>query len=79
MYFYLLVDDYSIWCSVYFIKNKFEAFAKFQSFHALMERQTGIKLKAVRSDRGREFSSNEFLEYCDRFGIKRKFTTLYSP
>lgn len=28
-YFYLLVDDYSRWCTVYFIKNKSEASAKF--------------------------------------------------
>lgn len=37
-YFFLLVDDYSKWCWVYFLKNKSEAFQKFQNFHTLVER-----------------------------------------
>lgn len=52
MYFYFFVDDCTRWCWVFFVKNKSEAFGRFKSFHALVERQTGMKLKVVRSDRG---------------------------
>lgn len=46
---------------MYLIKNKSEAFQNFLNFHALVERETGKKLKIVRSDQGeREFSSLEF-------------------
>jgi hypothetical protein len=31
-------------------------------------------LKAVRSDRGGEFSSGDFKEFCDKHGIKREYT-----
>lgn len=78
-YFYLLMDDYSMWCRVYFINNKSEVFEKFQAFHALVERQTGLKLKTLRIDRGGEFCSSEFQSYCEGLGIKREFTAPYTP
>lgn len=78
-YFFLIVDDYSRWCWVYFLKCKFEAFHHFKLFHAMVERQTGKKLKAVRSDRGGEFTSLEFQKYCEGWGIKRELTVPYTP
>lgn len=44
-----------------------------------MERQTRQKLETLRSDRGSEFKSNQFKEYCERMGIRREFTAPYSP
>lgn len=54
-------------------------FEKFQAFHALVKRQTCLKLKTLRSDRGGEFCSSEFQSYCERLGIKREFTAPYTP
>lgn len=48
-YFFLLVDDFSRWSWVYFLKNKSEALQQFKNFHILIERQTGRKLKVARS------------------------------
>lgn len=79
MYFYLFVDYYSRWCWVFFLKNKSESFEKFENFHSLMERQTGMKFKTLRSDRGGEFFAHEFQRYYNRLGIKREFTAPYSP
>ena len=58
-YFMLIIDDYSRLTWVAFLKEKSEAFEKFKVFKALTENQTGKRLKAVRSDRGGEFSSRE--------------------
>jgi hypothetical protein len=33
----------------------------------------------LRSDRGGEYKSNEFLEYCRYHGINKQFTTSYTP
>jgi transposase InsO family protein len=45
----------------------------------LTENQTGRRLKAVRFDRGGEFSSRNFKEFCDEQGIKREYTIPGTP
>ena len=71
-YFKLVIDDYSRLTWVAFLKEKSEEFKKFKVFKALTENQIGKILKAVRSDRGGEFSSGYFKEFCDKHGIKRE-------
>jgi hypothetical protein len=70
----LIIDDYSRLTWVAFLKEKDEAFEKFKIFKAITENQTGKKLKAVSSERGGEFMSSEFKEFCDKHGIKREYT-----
>ena len=76
----LIIDDYSRLTWIAFLKEKSEAFEKFKVFKALTENQTGKRLKAVRSDRGGEFSSGNFKELCDKNQIKRdtQFQGLHS-
>ncbi|GJV71998.1 zinc finger, CCHC-type containing protein [Tanacetum coccineum] len=38
-----------------------------------------IKLRMLRTDRGGEFTSNEFTKYCKENGIARQLTAPYSP
>jgi transposase InsO family protein len=78
-YFMSIIDDYSRLTWVSFLKEKFEALEKFKVFKALTENQTGKRLKAVRSDRGGEFSSGNFKEFCDKNGIKREYTIPRTP
>lgn len=75
----LVIDDYSRLTWVAFLKEDFEAFEKFKIFKALTENQTGKRLKAIRSDRGGEFWSNDFKEFCDNHGIKREYTIPGTP
>jgi transposase InsO family protein len=37
------------------------------------------KIKCLRSDNGGEFTSKEFMDYCSRHGIKRKFFVVKKP
>jgi hypothetical protein len=69
-YFMLIIDNYSRVKWVSFLKEKSEAFEKFKVFKALNENQTRKILKAVRSDRGGEFSSWNFKYLCDKHVIK---------
>jgi hypothetical protein len=78
-YFMLIIDDYSILTWVAFLKEKDEAFEKFKIFKSLTETQTRKRLKAVRSDRGGEFMSRDFKEFCDEHGIKREYTIPRTP
>jgi transposase InsO family protein len=41
--------------------------------------ETGRKLKVLRTDRGGEFNSVEFGEYCAEAGVQRQLTAPYSP
>ena len=78
-YFLLIVDDFSRKMWVYFIHDKAEAFGKFKEWHKLVVNETGNKLKKFRTDRGGEFTSSEFNNYCKEHGIKRQLTTAHTP
>ena len=45
----------------------------------MVEKQSGHYIEILRTDRGREFASNDFLSFCKTNGIKRQFTTSYTP
>ena len=64
---------------VYFIREKAEAFGKFKMWHKSVETETGKKVKKFCTDRGGEFLSTEFNDYCNEHGIKRQLTTAHTP
>jgi hypothetical protein len=79
MYYVLFIDDYSRKTWIYFLKTKGEVFERFQEFKALVENQTGKKIRCLRSDNGGEYTSNDFDDYCVREGIRREMTVAYNP
>nr|GFA76967.1 putative RNA-directed DNA polymerase [Tanacetum cinerariifolium] len=44
-----------------------------------VETETGKVVKALRTDRGGEYLSNEFVSFCREHGIKRQLTTSFTP
>ena len=78
-YFLLFIDDFSRKTWVYFLKEKSEVYNIFKKFKALVEKESGYDIKAMRSDRGGEFTSNDFNEFCEENGIRRPLTLPYSP
>ncbi|KAH9681844.1 hypothetical protein KPL71_027113 [Citrus sinensis] len=78
-YFLLFIDDFSRKTWVYFLKQKSEVFEAFKKFKAAVEKERGYQIKAMRSDRGGEFTSKEFLEFCEANGIRRPLTVPRSP
>ena len=44
-----------------------------------MENQLSMKIKALRSDRGREYLFEQFKEFYDEKGIVRQLTISYTP
>ena len=53
--FITFIDDYSYYGYIYPIKERTEALDKFKIFKAEVENQCNLKIKIVRSDRGREY------------------------
>ncbi|KAH9650285.1 hypothetical protein KPL70_026315 [Citrus sinensis] len=59
--------------------DKSEVFETFKKFKAAVEKESGYQIKAMRSYRGGEFTSKEFLEFCEANGIRRPLTVPRSP
>lgn len=78
-YILCLIDDYSRKAWVYFLKEKSEAFNQFKIFKKQVETETGKSIKCLRTDRGGEYTSHEFSNYCKEEGIRRQLTTAYTP
>jgi hypothetical protein len=73
-YYVSFIDDRSRKTWIYFMKTKDDVFSRFQEFKALVENQTGIKIKVLRSDDGGEYISSAFKECCANSRIKRELT-----
>lgn len=63
----------------YIIAKKSEAFESFKNFKASVKKESGLLLCGLRTDRGGEFCSKEFDDYCKTHGIKRQLTAAYTP
>jgi transposase InsO family protein len=77
--FMLLVDDYKRTIAVFFVRNKLEAFENFKVYKEMVENEMDSKIKCLRYDNGGEFTSNEFMDYYNRHGIKRQFSVARTP
>ncbi|GJR19933.1 zinc finger, CCHC-type containing protein [Tanacetum coccineum] len=66
-------------CGPYILTTKDQAFSTFKEFRQQIEMETRMKLRMLRTDRGGEFTSNEFTKYCKENGIARQLTAPYSP
>ncbi|GKB58052.1 zinc finger, CCHC-type containing protein [Tanacetum coccineum] len=78
-FIFLLVDDYTRFMWAYFLTSKDQAFSTFKEFRQQIEMEMRMKLRMLRTDRGGEFTSNEFTKYCKENGIARQLTAPYSP
>ncbi|WVZ24171.1 hypothetical protein V8G54_002715 [Vigna mungo] len=78
-YFLLFVDEWTRKLWVYLLKEKGEVFLTFVKFCALVERQSGLKMKLLRTDGGGEFNSKEMNKFCEERGMIREVVAPYTP
>ncbi|RDX75453.1 hypothetical protein CR513_44651, partial [Mucuna pruriens] len=55
--------EIKVW--VFFLVEKGEALDVFKKFKALVEKQVGVLIQILRIDRGGEYTSKEFIEFCN--------------
>ncbi|GJT77136.1 retrotransposon protein, putative, ty1-copia subclass [Tanacetum coccineum] len=77
-YFITFMDDYSRCGYFYLLKHKHEVFETFKVFKNEVENQLGKTIKALRSDRGGEYISQEFKDYLKAYGIVQQLTPPYT-
>nr|GEV29091.1 retrovirus-related Pol polyprotein from transposon TNT 1-94 [Tanacetum cinerariifolium] len=78
-YFVSFINDYSRRRWVYPIKKKCDVFEFFKVYKARVELDSGMKIKCLRTDNRGEYTGDEFDLFCRQEGIKRQFTTAYTP
>ncbi len=78
-YFITFTDDASHYTRVYFLKKKSEVFEKFKQFQQVSERETGQKIKVLRTDNGGEYMSRQFEQDLQNKGIQRQLTVPKTP
>lgn len=78
-YFVTFIDHYSNFCFTYLLRNKSELFEKFKNFKAMMEAKFGKPIENLRCDRGGEYVSNQFTQFCDSEGIRISYSAPRNP
>nr|GEU54445.1 hypothetical protein [Tanacetum cinerariifolium] len=78
-YFVTFTDGFSHYGYVYLLKHKHEVFEIFKVFQKKVENQLGKTIKSLRSDRGGEYMSQEFLDHLKKHEIISHRTPPYTP
>ena len=78
-YFISFTDDKSRFSKIYMMKHKSEALMKFKEFKAEAERQTGQRIKTLRTDNGTEYTNITFQTYLKCCGIIHERTVPMNP
>jgi transposase InsO family protein len=73
------LDDFSKFSAVCTVAHKSDVIDEVKHVIALMENQTGRKVKVVRSDRGGEYVNNELSAFFKQKGIHHQLTAAYTP
>nr|GEU42909.1 retrovirus-related Pol polyprotein from transposon TNT 1-94 [Tanacetum cinerariifolium] len=72
LYTLVIVDDYSRYTWTRFLKDKTEAFEKFEIFSRKIQNQLGCSIVSIRTDQGREFDNEvQFREFCNANGYSQ--------
>jgi hypothetical protein len=68
-FFFLLVDDLGCYMWLTLMKMKDQAMMVFMAFQARAEVEVEQKLGTLWTDRGSEFTTRAFIDYCTKEGI----------
>ncbi|KAK9009221.1 hypothetical protein V6N11_035766 [Hibiscus sabdariffa] len=78
-YFITFTDDFSRYGYIYLMRHKSEFLEKFKELKNEVQNQHGKSIKALRSDRGGEYLSQDFDELLKECGIVSQLTPLGTP
>jgi transposase InsO family protein len=68
-YVLVIIDDYSRYSCVFFLKRKDEVYEHFQILALRLNNEHPNCLKSIRSDNGTEFKNAPFDQFCLEYGV----------
>jgi transposase InsO family protein len=79
-YVLVMVDDYSQYVWVFFLKEKGKTFGFVRDLVLrLRNERHGDAIRAIHSDNGSEFRNSRFETFCHDLGLEHQFLSLHTP
>ncbi|KAJ9545145.1 hypothetical protein OSB04_024852 [Centaurea solstitialis] len=78
-YTMVIVDEYSRYTWVFFLRSKSDAPEEIILFVRKMEKLNNLFVRSIRSDHGTEFKNNTLETFFDRKGISQNFSSVRTP
>ena len=78
-YFITFIDEHSQKVWVYFLKHKSEVFEAFRKWKAMVENETGLKIKRLRTDNGGKYEYTKFKKFFYEHEIEMERTMPGTP
>ena len=78
-YIMVIVDDFTRYAWVYFLRKKSHAAAQLKDFFAYASRQFEATVRRVRSDRGGEFLDGKLGAWFQRLGVVHELSISHTP
>ena len=79
VYFLTFIDDKTRYVWFYVLKRKDQVFECFREWKAMVEKDSGCKLKVLRTDNGGEYTSDAFEKFLRSEGVVHQVTVPKSP
>jgi transposase InsO family protein len=79
-YVLVVVDDYSRYVWVFFLKEKGETFGFVRDLILRLKNERhGDAIRAIHNDNGLEFKNSRFETFCHVLGLEHQFSSPYTP
>jgi transposase InsO family protein len=75
----VIVDDYSRWTWVKFLRSQDNSYDVFSNFCTQIQSEKEMKILKVRSDNSGEFENEPFEAFCENHGIVHEFSSPRTP
>ena len=75
----VVVDDFSRYSWVEFLREKSEAFDKMERLCKRLQNEKGVPIVKIRIDHGKEFKNTKFEAFYNDHGIKKEFSVPKTP
>ncbi|GKD71120.1 retrovirus-related pol polyprotein from transposon TNT 1-94, partial [Tanacetum coccineum] len=78
-YTLVIIDEYSRYTWVYFLKKKSQTHESIMSFIKRVENQNDIKVKQLKTNNGTEYKNSILVKFYNEKGISQNFSSSYTP
>jgi transposase InsO family protein len=78
-YCLVIVDDYSRFTRVFFLREKSQTQETLKRFLRRAQNEFGLRIKKIRSNNGTEFKNSQIEGFLQEEGIKHEFYSPYTP